>query len=206
MYRKVSGIGASSELSKIGITPKVDLPAVGGNLQDHPSIGISFSLSQDMTASFPSMYEFPSELFQYSSAIDRLNLASIDNRTSPVPTDRMPYLDTDLGVLASVGLCAGGFLRSPLASSDAPDVQLTVYPAVTEPHLTSRTWSESATPRRVLLQGKQMLVTVALLQPDTRARVRVCSCFFLVYSMHRLLSYNRSSLTRVTPKVRQTWW
>lgn len=30
-----SGIGAANSLSKIGITPAIDLPGVGGNLQDH---------------------------------------------------------------------------------------------------------------------------------------------------------------------------
>ncbi len=35
----LSGIGPSAELKKLGIRPRVDLPGVGKNLQDHPLLG-----------------------------------------------------------------------------------------------------------------------------------------------------------------------
>jgi hypothetical protein len=39
-------------------------------------------------------------------------------------------LMTRIGVLGSPGFGAGGFLRSPLATNNAPDVQVTLYPTV----------------------------------------------------------------------------
>lgn len=40
-----SGIGPGSELQSLGITPLVDLPGVGNNMQDHTAIGLRLALS-----------------------------------------------------------------------------------------------------------------------------------------------------------------
>lgn len=47
---KLSGVGASAELSQFGIETKVDLPGVGENLQDRYEVGIVSELSKDFTA------------------------------------------------------------------------------------------------------------------------------------------------------------
>ena len=39
----LSGIGPASELARHGITPVLDAPEVGANLQDHPVAGVSFN-------------------------------------------------------------------------------------------------------------------------------------------------------------------
>ena len=39
-----SGIGPAAELKAAGVAPKVDLPAVGKHLQDHPIIGLKYRL------------------------------------------------------------------------------------------------------------------------------------------------------------------
>jgi choline dehydrogenase len=38
-----SGIGPASHLSTINVTPVVDLPGVGENLHDHPTVGVTYS-------------------------------------------------------------------------------------------------------------------------------------------------------------------
>ena len=39
-----SGIGAALALNEVGVTPLVDLPGVGQNLQDHPTVGLHLKL------------------------------------------------------------------------------------------------------------------------------------------------------------------
>lgn len=46
---KLSGIGPADELHNHGITPVVDLPGVGENLQDHHEIGVVMQLDSDFT-------------------------------------------------------------------------------------------------------------------------------------------------------------
>jgi choline dehydrogenase len=40
----LSGLGPAGELERLGIDPVADLPEVGGNLQDHPTVMASFAL------------------------------------------------------------------------------------------------------------------------------------------------------------------
>jgi len=47
---KLSGIGATSELSQHGIPTKVELPGVGTNLQDRYEVGVVTELSDDFSA------------------------------------------------------------------------------------------------------------------------------------------------------------
>lgn len=47
----LSGIGAADELARVGIEPRVDLPGVGGALQDHPNIPLTFAIA-DPSLSF----------------------------------------------------------------------------------------------------------------------------------------------------------
>lgn len=44
-----SGVGDARSLTKLGITPVVDLPEVGRNLQDHPTGGLLFACTQPLT-------------------------------------------------------------------------------------------------------------------------------------------------------------
>jgi choline dehydrogenase len=47
---KLSGIGATSELSQHGISTRVELPGVGTNLQDRYEVGVVTELSRDFSA------------------------------------------------------------------------------------------------------------------------------------------------------------
>ncbi|KAF7420885.1 hypothetical protein PC9H_011403 [Pleurotus ostreatus] len=45
----LSGIGDAAELRQVGITPVVDLPEVGKNLQDHPLVPIQWTVNSNRT-------------------------------------------------------------------------------------------------------------------------------------------------------------
>ncbi|MCW6004334.1 GMC family oxidoreductase [Micromonospora sp. CPCC 205371] len=44
-----SGIGPASELAAVGIRPRLDLPGVGQNLHDHPTVELRFTASEELT-------------------------------------------------------------------------------------------------------------------------------------------------------------
>ena len=48
-----SGIGAAPALKEVGVTPLVDLPGVGQNLQDHPTVGLHLKLRPGAQAGDP---------------------------------------------------------------------------------------------------------------------------------------------------------
>ena len=48
-----SGIGAAPALKEVGVTPLVDLPGVGQNLQDHPTVGLHLKLRPRAQAGDP---------------------------------------------------------------------------------------------------------------------------------------------------------
>jgi hypothetical protein len=72
-----------------------------------------------------SAYGVANNLATYLSAFQSGNIGSadnsIDNRTI-----------ADLGILGTAGFAVGGFLRSPFATDEASDIQITVYPTVSE--------------------------------------------------------------------------
>ncbi len=45
----LSGIGPAAQLAACGIATVIDLPGVGQNLQDHPTIGVSYSCSEPVS-------------------------------------------------------------------------------------------------------------------------------------------------------------
>ena len=47
-----SGIGPAAHLTSVGITPVVDLPAVGANLMEHPLVSIPYELNGDSVGLF----------------------------------------------------------------------------------------------------------------------------------------------------------
>src|SRR5262249_20370126 len=44
----VSGVGPQKHLQEVGVTPVLDLPGVGANLQDHPASTLTYALRQPM--------------------------------------------------------------------------------------------------------------------------------------------------------------
>ncbi|KAK4185998.1 putative GMC oxidoreductase [Podospora australis] len=76
---QVSGIGPAAVLKAAGIKVKKDLPAVGSNFQDHPTIVLQFNLSRP---SFPNPNTIPTNA-TYNATVWAEYLA---NRTGPITT------------------------------------------------------------------------------------------------------------------------
>lgn len=98
----LSGIGPADHLREHGITPLLDLPGVGRNLQDHPSVGMMCEASGPFT-------------FDRELRADRFALSLL----------RWQVLGT--GPLAGLPVGAQGFVRTH-ADLDRPDLQLLVSP------------------------------------------------------------------------------
>ncbi|MCW5653171.1 GMC family oxidoreductase N-terminal domain-containing protein [Hydrogenophaga sp.] len=96
----LSGIGPSADLSRLGIPVVGDLPGVGANLQDHPTVQVS-NLN-------PSAESY-----------------ALTARTFPrVASAPLAWLLARRGMLASNAAEAGGYLRT-LPDLDRPDIQMT---------------------------------------------------------------------------------
>ena len=98
----LSGIGPADHLREHGITPLLDLPGVGRNLQDHPSVGMLCEASGPFT-------------FDRELRADRFALSLL----------RWQLLGT--GPLAGLPVGAQGFVRTH-QDLDRPDLQLLVSP------------------------------------------------------------------------------
>ena len=104
---QLSGIGAAAQLSAAGIESRIDLPAVGANLNDHPDLVIQHRCLQ------------PVSIFNANRGVGKI-LAGL-------------RWFAGLGGLAgSNHFEAGGFLRSR-AGVRQPDLQLTFMPLAIKP-------------------------------------------------------------------------
>lgn len=104
---QLSGIGASAQLSKLGIETQVELPAVGANLNDHPDIVIQHRCLQPISI--------------YSA-----------NRGMGKILTGLRWFAGLGGLAGSNHFEAGGFLRSR-AGVRQPDLQLTFMPLAIRP-------------------------------------------------------------------------
>jgi choline dehydrogenase-like flavoprotein len=94
----LSGVGPASELARLDIPVKADLPGVGANLQDHPFAGLAVSSTQAV------------------SLRNAESLAAV-----------LQYAFSRSGPLSSNVAEAGAFVRSPAARA-APDIQFHFAP------------------------------------------------------------------------------
>ncbi|KAI0031896.1 GMC oxidoreductase [Vararia minispora EC-137] len=88
---ELSGIGDTNVLGKLGIETKVDLPAVGTNVQDHLFCGVSFELTDEAAAKFN----------------------TVDPLLDPVEAQKHLELHKEGKGLFTVGLC--GVAMNPLS-------------------------------------------------------------------------------------------
>lgn len=152
----LSGIGPAEDLQKRQIPVKVNASAVGRNLQDHPSIGMLFNKDPGVSSSLPSIYSIGKLWSNYIKAVK--------------DKDSDKY-----GILESPGISSGSFLRSAFVTDDSPDIQLTVYPTLFEPHLIDRY------ERTKSLNGSydnKILITITLLQPEARYNLKLSEQLF----------------------------
>jgi len=127
----------------------VNSPNVGKNLMDHPAIAVSFEMTQDSTEEVLSYFFGDSVL----DTFDDLVLSRMKQW--------VPYIDSPL---STPGFSSGGFLKSPFSTQHGPDIQLTVFPHLEEPHY-------SLTNKRTSKRWSYMMITVALVQPETRSEL-----------------------------------
>lgn len=103
----LSGIGKASELRGHGIQPRVDLPGVGQNLQDH------LDVCTLVRSRHPVSYD-----------MGPLREALVG----------VQYLFNRKGIGSTNAAEAGGFVRSAHATDDRPDIQLHFVPAQLDDH------------------------------------------------------------------------
>mmetsp|Transcript_10560 Transcript_10560/g.17344 ORF Transcript_10560/g.17344 Transcript_10560/m.17344 type:complete len:710 (+) Transcript_10560:162-2291(+) len=147
-----SGIGPANELAATKTPLKVDLPGVGKNLQDHPTVNVKFHVNSYGTAAMPSAYDLVRNWRLYHQATQ----ASRKGVDVPFST---------YGVMGSPGFSSGAFLKSPFCRSKDPDIQLTFFPSSSEPYL------EKARKESAARYFPEILVEVTLMNPDARYEV-----------------------------------
>jgi choline dehydrogenase len=106
---QLSGIGDADDLRAAGVTPEIDLPGVGRNLQDHIDI-----IGQISTRSATSI---------------GLSLRALP----PLVGGVAAWLGGQPGPLSTNPIQGGAFVRSSRAG-DLPDIQLVFTPGLAEPH------------------------------------------------------------------------
>jgi choline dehydrogenase len=104
---QLSGIGAAGHLTRLGIVPQYDLPAVGAHLNDHPDIVVQHACAR------------PVSIFGA-------------NRGLPKLITGMRWFLRQGGLAGSNHFEAGGFIRSR-AGVEQPDLQLTFMPLAIKP-------------------------------------------------------------------------
>jgi choline dehydrogenase-like flavoprotein len=157
-------------LMQSGMGPKgnvLSIPGVGSNCQDHPVVALVQEISPELAGEGPSIYSIGDELDDYQLASAELEEVPLNASTEVLRQHVMERL----GTLGTAGFAAGAFLRSPWASDQGPDIQLTVFPRVVEPHVTR----EQKRQKIRFMHSSAMLVTVALLEADARYVVKSSS-------------------------------
>jgi choline dehydrogenase len=104
---QLSGIGNGADLSALGISPRLDLPAVGQHLNDHPDIVIQHRCSEPVSI-------YPANRGLKKIAAGLRWFAGLD------------------GLASSNHFEAGGFIRSR-KGLEHPDLQLTFMPLAIKP-------------------------------------------------------------------------
>ncbi|POM81453.1 Choline dehydrogenase [Phytophthora palmivora] len=133
----LSGLGNRDTLKKAGLPLTKHLPRVGMNLQDHPVVGMIFECEA------PRIVDLKMDLDSYFKATSTKHANA-----------------SSFGLFGSAGLSAGAFLIPP--GSTIPEIQLTLFPRKSEPHMSNSAGLNHMT---------QVVVTIALLHPLARNRV-----------------------------------
>jgi len=153
-----SGIGENGSVA--------NLPGVGKNLQDHPVIPVLFRLASNMTEENGSTFLLGQQWQSYLDAVQRLKMYDdASNMDQPIRKELLQQL----GTMGTAGFSTGAFLRSPWAKTEAPDVQVTVFPRAVEPHVVDKAPQSE---QSHTMSSSTMLVTIALLDADARYEVK----------------------------------
>ena len=152
---------SSQILVNSGISRNGDLvnsPNVGKNLQDHPVISIIFETNRDLTSKIKAYFHEDDEVETFESYLNFMEGKSFSDK---------PSVADGTHIYGTAGFTVGGFLTSPWAKTSDPDIQLTVFPHVKEPHFTLRK-AENKTLDESTDDEGLVMITVALLKPESR--------------------------------------
>jgi choline dehydrogenase len=136
-----SGIGAASELARAGVTPLLDLPGVGKNLQDHPAVTI-WAVPKEGTCTAGEMVHqvMLQERSSASAALCDLQLFML----SALPTARMPLLRDMAQSEIAIGISA--VVSTPVSRGR---VELVDTDPATNPRIHLNCMGEEADVRRM---------------------------------------------------------
>jgi choline dehydrogenase len=130
----LSGLGPQQELRAHGIAVRADLPGVGGNLQDHLDVCTMQRCTQPITYDHASDLAIGLNYYLFRRGAGTSNIAE-----------------------------AGGFVRSPLATDERPDLQFHFVPAQLDDHGRNR------------LPGYGYTMHACFLRPRSRGRLHLAS-------------------------------
>jgi choline dehydrogenase-like flavoprotein len=128
---------------------------------------MAFQITPEIAQQASSIYTVADEMEDYFLSVAQLE----DSQSGDAPSLREEVeadLQDRLGTFGTAGFSAGAFLRSPWAEDESPDIQLTVFPRVIEPHVIRKQKREDT----AFMRSSVMLVTIALLRPEARYEVR----------------------------------
>ena len=170
----LSGVGPADELARVGVAPRVDLPGVGKNLQDHTAIRLAYARKT------PS--RIPTEL-----RLDRLTLSML----------QAIFLGTGFAADPPGGMTA--FVKSA-PEQDIPDLQLFISNAA----LIAREWFPGWRPpaydgfnMRACHLRPESRGAVTLVSSDPTARARVLNNFLSTDADRRALRSAFKLLRRI---------
>ncbi|CAM9194249.1 unnamed protein product, partial [Discosporangium mesarthrocarpum] len=170
----LSGVGDRDELHSLGLPVKVHSPGVGKNLQDHVSVAVMYELGPELLELYPADYLVPEELERYKRNVLKVGhqgRGGYGEGGGRNDDDSGDDSQVDPSIFSSAGLSVGAFLKSPYpnyppASPPAPDIQVTAFPRVSEPHIMAQ-----ADLRPSSEAPPMMLLTISLLDPEGRGAV-----------------------------------
>ncbi len=167
----------------------VDSHGVGKNLQDHPVVAMAFEVNEglgnDISSYFSGsdlMGDPNSGFLTYLDAmnVDGLFEAADENAGKSSLSSSHSYKQTiseRSRVYGTSGFSTGAFLVSPWSLEDGiPDIQLTVFPTIKEPHFTMMNKDELGFD---VDSDKMIMITVALLRPEARSELKFASPYHL---------------------------
>ncbi|NOT11459.1 MAG: choline dehydrogenase [Methylococcaceae bacterium] len=147
----LSGLGSATELEKLGIDVKLDMPEVGKNLQDHIHARVRCELTQPLT------------------------FTALSNDDKAVAAG--DYESTKMGAYASNFLEAGGFVKSR-PDLAYPDLQLFIFGNLTPEYPEAGSTNRHGIALTAYVNRPRSTGQVTLSSADPLDRPRIDPCYF----------------------------
>eukprot|EP01038_Epipyxis_sp_PR26KG_P012992 gene12992-17421_t len=176
----LSGIGSYNELNSNRIEPKIINENVGMYLQDHPMIGLTYKINKNSNCdqrlsesyNIPSFLSLSNEWTAYLHKIQSLQHCCDDNNhNNDDDGDQIQCDEEDVGIMGSIGHSVGMFIKSPFTHHESPDIQITFYPTISEPHIINHFQEKYKQSKEKMNFDNQVLFTIALMYPEATYQV-----------------------------------